>query len=192
MTLLKKYYLYLILTILFSSCFGFINAISSLNDCCSVILQVDNNTTAYGFRRDGESNATLRISKVKFGDKSAIVQKKVEDGYFAHVTIFEDGWVVSIGGAGDRVLNKRFQELGYNIIKNGSISSEDMEIALDMLRNGYLQYSILGLSSNRGSIPAPFMDKYFNFSNENAMGHFVVKAPDGSCGVCIYNEGQAF
>jgi hypothetical protein len=181
----------LILIILFSF-YGVINASNPSNDCCSVILQVSNDTSALGFRRDSaDLNVTLRISKVKMGDKYAIVQKKFEEGYFAHVTIFDDGWSINTGGAADGMLNKRFQELGYNISKKKNISSEDMDLALDMLKNGYLQYSILGLESSRQKeIPASFLPKYSNYTDDNAMGHFVIKSPDGSYGLCIYNEGR--
>jgi hypothetical protein len=188
---MNKTAVYFILIILFSF-YGVINASNPSNDCCSVILQVNNNTSALAFRRDSaDLNATLRISKVKMGDKYAIVQKKFEEGYFAHVTIFDDGWSINTGSAADGMLNKRFQELGYNISKKKNISSEDMDSALDMLKNGYLQYSIFCLGSSRQKeIPASFLPKYSNYTNGNAMGHFVIKAPNGFYGLCIYNEGR--
>jgi hypothetical protein len=153
----------------------------SVNDCCSVILQVDNNTTAWAFRRDSQANVILQISKARIGDKYAIVQKKLVDGYFAHVTIFENGWTVSIGGTGNGPINIKLQELGYNIIKNGTISSKDMELVLSILKTDtrYLVTDFSGLN------PPHIWDI------EKGMGHFVIKAPDGSYGICTTNEGQS-
>lgn len=121
--------------IILSSGFNFINADNNniVNDCCSVTLQVNDNITAWGFRRDSTEDAIIQISKVKFDDEYAVVQKKTDDGYFAHVTIFEDGWGLSTGGTSDGLMNEKFQELGYNISKNGTISMDDIDLALKML-----------------------------------------------------------
>ncbi|MDR2544383.1 MAG: hypothetical protein LBD03_02365 [Methanobrevibacter sp.] len=125
-----------ILVIILSSCFNLINAYNHndvVNDCCSVTLQVSDNITAWGFRRDSPEDDTLQISKIKFDDEYAVVQKRTDGDYFAHVTIFEDGWGLSIGGTSDGTLNKELQELGYNISKNGSISMDDIDQALTLL-----------------------------------------------------------
>ncbi|GAA5818928.1 MAG: conserved hypothetical protein partial [Methanobrevibacter sp. CfCl-M3] len=136
---MKLYYYWkiFILIIIFSSFFNLINANNHnsnvVNDCCSVALQVSDNLTVWGFRRDSPEDDTLSISKVKFDDEYAVVQKRTSGDYFAHVTIFEDGWSLSIGGTSDGTLNKKIQELGYNISKNGSISMDDIDQALNLL-----------------------------------------------------------
>jgi predicted ATP-dependent protease len=136
-------------------------------------------------------NTTIHISKVKLHDEYAVIQrKKDENNPFTHVTIYENSWSMNIGGGEDKYQIKELQELGYNISKNGTITRENIESAFDIIKNGYLKYSIFGLSSNRENIPIPFLNKYCNYTRDNVIGHFVIKAPDGSYAMCIYNDGQ--
>jgi hypothetical protein len=155
----------------------------SVNDCCSVILQVDNNTTAWAFRRDSEYDTLIYISRVKIGDKYALVQRKLWDGYFAHVIIFEDGWTVSIGGISNSGLNIKLQELGYKISKNGTISSENMNSILNILKTDVQYFG--------NEDPLETNHTFSIMHTEKGMGHFVIKAPDGSYGICTTNKGQS-
>ncbi|KZX15783.1 hypothetical protein MBCUT_12860 [Methanobrevibacter cuticularis] len=94
--------------------------------CCSIILQLNNSSSVYAYRRDSSYSANLYIENTKFFGKKAIKEYKLNNGYFFHTIISKDGWFVGTGGSNKAQLNKYLEKLSRNIIKKGTITKNDM------------------------------------------------------------------
>lgn len=120
--------------------------------CCSVVLQLENNSSILSYRRDANLQADIHIEKVNWHDIPAIKQYKVDHGYFNHVIITNDGWVIGLGGLDDGIDNQRCENITATMVnENNTISKEKLE---------QIQ-----------AIKIPYK-----------MGHVVVKAPNGNYG----------
>ena len=120
--------------------------------CCSVVLQLENNSSILSYRRDANLQADIHIEKVNWHDIPAIKQYKVDHGYFNHVIITNDGWVIGLGGLDDGIDNQRCENITATMVnENNTISEEKLE---------QIQ-----------AIKIPYK-----------MGHVVVKAPNGNYG----------
>ena len=69
--------------------------------CCSIILQEDGSNATFAYRRDANLSADISIEKMNWHGKSAIRQHKDEGGYFTHLIITHDGWMIGLGGLDD-------------------------------------------------------------------------------------------
>jgi hypothetical protein len=120
--------------------------------CCSVVLQLENNSSILSYRRDANLTADIHIEKVDWHGMPAIKQYKVDNGYFNHVIITDDGWVIGLGGLDDGIDNQRCENITATMVNdNNTISKEKLE---------QIQ-----------AIKIPYK-----------MGHVVVKAPNGNYG----------
>lgn len=114
-----------------------LNATNNLNNstgCCSVIVHVKQGHDIISYRRDSGYSANILIKKVNFGDQNAIVQYKIENGYFSHVIITENGWIISIGGHDGPFTTNELEKLGSNIISRGNIENKDLNEANLLIR----------------------------------------------------------
>ena len=112
---------------------------SSWNDtgCCSVIVHVKQGHDIISYRRDSGYPANIFIKKVNFSGQNAIVQYKTNNGYFSHVIITENGWIISIGGHDGPFTTNLLEKLGSNIISRGKIEKRDLKEAnLLITKNG--------------------------------------------------------
>ncbi|WP_303221786.1 hypothetical protein [Methanosphaera stadtmanae] len=81
------------------------NITKSYNDslknsaCCSVVIQVSDKESIISFRRDSSYRATITIEKTKWYGTNITRQLKTQNGYFTHVIVTQDGWVMGFGGS---------------------------------------------------------------------------------------------
>ena len=131
---------------------------SDVFGCCSIVLQLDGNHTMMSYRRDSNLTADVYIEEGLWHGIPAIKQYKTEGGYFNHVIVTHDGWVIGLGGIDDGIDS----EICENI--TASMISEDNSI------------SEHGLSKIQ-QIKQPY-----------GRGHVVIKAPNGNYGFANVNK----
>lgn len=126
--------------------------------CCSIILQLDGNDTLMSYRRDAELDADIHIEQVDWHGMKAIKQYKTSDGYFCHVVITSDGWVIGLGGIDDGEDN----ELCENI-------------TAEMINDNY-------------TISESSLEKIQEIKKPYGKGHVVIKAPNGNYGFATVDK----
>ena len=126
--------------------------------CCSIILQLDGNETLMSYRRDAELDADVYINQVDWHGKQAIKQYKTSDGYFCHVIITSDGWIIGLGGIDDGADN----ELCENI-------------TAEMINDNY-------------TISKSSLEKIQEIKKPYGRGHVVIKAPNGNYGFATVDK----
>ena len=120
--------------------------------CCSVVVQLENNSSILSYRRDASSGADIHIEQVDWHGKQAAKQYKVDGGYFNHVIVTNDGWIIGLGGADDGVDNQKCENITASMINdNFTISTDKLE-----------QIQAIKQAHNKG--------------------HVVIKAPNGNYG----------
>lgn len=120
--------------------------------CCSIVIQMEGNETLMSYRRDSNFTTDVFIEKVDWHGIPAIKQYKNDYGYFSHVIITNNGWVIGLGGVDD------------------GINSEICEnITADMITDDY-------------SISESSLAKIQEIKKPYGRGHVVIKAPNGNYG----------
>lgn len=126
--------------------------------CCSIVWQLDGNHTIMSYRRDSNVTADVFIEQVDWHGIPAIKQYKTDYGYFNHVIITNNGWVIGLGGIDDGVDNQICENITANMIsKDYSISKQALKKIQD--------------------IKKPY-----------GRGHVVIKAPNGNYGFATVNK----
>lgn len=120
--------------------------------CCSIVLQLEDNHTLMSYRRDSNVTADVFIEKVDWHGHPAIKQYKTDYGYFNHVIITNDGWVIGLGG-----------------IDDGKDSEKCEDIASEMISKDF-------------SISKKALAKIQDIKKPYGRGHVVIKAPNGNYG----------
>jgi hypothetical protein len=107
------------------------NAKALENDtgCSSVVVHVNPGHDVVSYRRDSKNSADTIIEEMNFNGQKAIHEYKIQGGYFTHIIITEDGWIICIGGRDNPDTNKQLEKLGSDIISRGSIQKEDINNA---------------------------------------------------------------
>ena len=124
--------------------------------CCSIVFQLDGNDTLMSYRRDSNETADVHIEKVIWHGIPAIKQYKTDGGYFNHVIITDDGWVIGLGGINDGVSNEKCENITAKMINDNYTISES---SLNKIQKIYEPYG---------------------------RGHVVIKAPNGNYGfACV-------
>lgn len=126
--------------------------------CCSIVLQLEGNDTLMSYRRDSNYSADVLIEKVDWHGIPAIKQYKSDYGYFSHVIITNNGWVIGLGGVDDGINSK--------ICEN---------ITADMITDDY-------------SISKKSLEKIQDIKKPYGRGHVVIKAPNGNYGFATTNK----
>jgi len=129
--------------------------------CCLVLISLGANHDIIAYRRDAEYPADIKIEKTRLGGYNAIHQYKTKNGYFNHLIITENGWMIGIGGRDNETINKKLEKLGIDITSKKRIEEKDMEQANKILKeNGWGFFIIkspdgnVGLTSYDGRIGA--------------------------------------
>ena len=120
--------------------------------CCSIVLQMEGNNSIMTYRRDANSTADVYIKQINWHGKDAIKQYKTDGGYFNHVILTNDGWVIGFGGIDDGEDSKKCEEIAAKMINNNSSISKDGLKQIQDIKQLYKK------------------------------GHFVIKAPNGNYG----------
>lgn len=120
--------------------------------CCSIVLQLEGNDTLMSYRRDSNVTADVFIEEVNWHGIPSIKQYKTDYGYFNHVIVTHDGWVIGLGGVDD-----------------GEDSEICENITAQMITKDY-------------SISKHALEKIQNIKKPYGKGHIVIKAPNGNYG----------
>lgn len=120
--------------------------------CCSIVWQMEGNDTIMSYRRDSNVTADVYIEEVNWHGFPAIKQYKTDYGYFNHVIITNDGWVIGLGG-----------------IDDGKDSEICENITSEMITPDY-------------SISKKALKKIQDIKKPYGKGHVVIKAPNGNYG----------
>ena len=124
--------------------------------CCSIVLQLDGNDTLMSYRRDSNLTADVYVEQVVWHGIPAVKQYKTDEGYFNHVIVTEDGWVIGLGGINDGISNEKCENITAKMINNDYTISES---SLAKIQKIYEPYG---------------------------RGHVVIKAPNGNYGfACV-------
>lgn len=116
--------------------------------CTSVIVHVQQGHDIVSYRRDAGYAADIIIEKMNFNGQNAIHEYKTQDGYFTHVIITENGWIISIGGNDNPHINKQLEKLGSDIISKGKIENNDIEKANVILKEDGLGHFVVKSPDN--------------------------------------------
>ncbi|RAP51850.1 MAG: hypothetical protein BZ138_04195 [Methanosphaera sp. rholeuAM270] len=98
------------------------------DDCCTAIIQGNNNDATVSFRRDSESQVTLNVTH----NSSFIKQCKGSGSYFFHVLINKDGWIVGNGGTDSNTTNLGIQENALEMINKNMITTTNMNNIINL------------------------------------------------------------
>ena len=120
--------------------------------CCSIVLQLEGNDTIFSYRRDSNETVDVFIEEADWHGHSVVRQYKTDDGYFNHVIVTSDGWVIGLGGVDDGIENEKCENITAKMI------SDDYSISEEGLKE--IQ-----------EINKPF-----------GRGHVLIKAPNGNYG----------
>lgn len=120
--------------------------------CCSVILHLGENHTIMSYRRDANLTADVYIEQVNWSGHPSVKQYKTENGYFNHVIVTSEGWVIGLGGIDDGEDNERCEKIATEMITDDNNISK---YALEQIQE----------------IKKPYK-----------RGHIIIKAPNGNYG----------
>lgn len=120
--------------------------------CCSIVLQLEGNNSLMSYRRDSNVTADIFIEEVDWHGIPAIKQYKTDYGYFNHVIVTHDGWVIGLGGIDD---------------------GEDSQICENITAQ---------MITDDCSISEHALKKIQEIKQPYQKGHVVVKAPNGNYG----------
>lgn len=123
-------------------------------DCCLVLVCLGDNHDIISYRRDAEYPADMIIDKMKFMGYDAIHEYKEDGGYFTHLIITEEGWIIGIGGKDNQSINKELEELGGEIVSKKRIEEENIKEANSILRENQWGFFIIKSSDGKVGLTA--------------------------------------
>jgi len=92
--------------------------------CCSFFVQISGSESLGGFRRDSTEAVNIIIKNYKWAGKTAIKQYKTTYGYFGHMIVTSDGWMVGNGGLDDGKICKAIENIASKMVKSNKIQSK--------------------------------------------------------------------
>lgn len=96
--------------------------------CCSIVIQLDGSNTLMSHRRDSDKDADIFIENVDWHGHNAIKQYKTSNGYFCHVIVTSDGWVIGYGGIDDGIMSEKIENITAGMINvDNNISTQDLQ-----------------------------------------------------------------
>lgn len=123
-------------------------------DCCLVLAYLGDNHDIISYRRDAKYPADIIIEKTNFSGHEAIHQYKEDGGYFTHLIITKEDWIIGIGGKDDSSINKRLEKLGSEIVSKKGIGKEDLEEANSILKENQWGFFIIKSPSEKVGLTA--------------------------------------
>ena len=134
----------------------------NMSECSSIVIHVSENEGVISFRRDATNPVDIQIKSGVWGDITYVKQYKEPDGYFAHVFVTSNGWLVGNGGVTDGSVFRQIESITCEMVVNNVISDA-------------------------------YLSRVYNILSQYSLGHFIIKAPDGSYGVAFsdrYSTGK--
>lgn len=107
------------------------------------MVHLGDNHDIISYRRDAEYPADIIIEKTNFKGHDAIHEYKENGGYFTHLIITKEGWIIGIGGKDDPSINKKLEKLGSEIISKKGMEKEDLEEANSILKESQWGFFII-------------------------------------------------
>ena len=92
------------------------------SECSSIVLQVSENEGVISARRDATNAATISFESGSWGDIDYLKQYKTSDGYFAHVIVTSNGWLIGNGGVTDGSEFRQIEAIASEMVTNNVIS----------------------------------------------------------------------
>ena len=126
------------------------------SECTSVILHVNENESVISHRRDSTDAADIFIVEDNYNGIDFIKQYKTAGGYFAHVIVTSNGWVIGNGGVTDGDVFKQIEKLSLDIVASNKIDEKSILPIYNILSKYSLGHCV---------IKAP--DGSYCFSNPN-------------------------
>ena len=96
--------------------------------CSSTIIQIDEQNSAFTFRRDSDEGVNVNI----IYQKNGILQYKNDLDYFWHAIINQDGWIVGNGGADNPHSCEKMEAFAQIMIKKNTLIDELIERISDI------------------------------------------------------------
>lgn len=87
------------------------------------------------FRRDANLTSDMIVNKTSFAGQNAVIQYKTNGGYFSHIIITQNGWVVSMGGRDSSESSHSLEQLASSIISKNQIENSDIKKADSLVRD---------------------------------------------------------
>ena len=128
----------------------------NLSECSSIVLQVSDNEGVISHRRDATNAVDIIIESGYWGDIEYQKQYKNPDGYFAHVIVTSNGWLIGNGGVTDGSAFRQIESITSEMVVNNVISDA-------------------------------YLSRIYSIMSRYSLGHFVIKAADGTYGVVFNN-----
>lgn len=128
-------------------------------ECCSFIIQEQDQETIYGFRQDAPLNGKgVVINEMEWNGMYILKQEIESDhAYFFHSIITENGWVIGEGGSQYNQSSRNIEQIAAEMVINNDISQN----SLNKIKNILYGYGY---------------------------GHFIIKAPDGRYGISFMDN----
>ena len=106
-----------------------LNKINNLTDgCSSTIIQIDDDNSAFTFRRDSSKSVYVNIVYQKDG----ILQYKTDETFFWHAIINKNGWIFGNGGVDSPYSCEQYEAFAKIMIKNNNIMNGLIEEVLKL------------------------------------------------------------
>lgn len=93
--------------------------------CASTVIQIDNNNTAFTFRRD--SSDPLNVNIIYQKNNSIILQFKNDPDYFWHAIVSKTGWILGNGGIDSPYANEKTEAFAKIMVEKNKIIDEFFE-----------------------------------------------------------------
>ena len=111
--------------------------------CCSFFLQVSASESVGGFRRDSTESVNIFVKNYKWAGKTAVKQYKNTYGYFVHLIVTSDGWMIGNGGIDDGPICKYIENIAEKMVKSNKIQAKYLKQILNYKRSlGFGHFSI--------------------------------------------------
>lgn len=102
-------------------------------DCCSFFLQVSDNESVGGFRRDNTAMTTITVKEYELGG-IPLVRHTNANG-FVHLMVFANGWIVGNGGLDGYDFIKSMEKMAVDMIKSNQIKMSYLKKIYTYKRN---------------------------------------------------------
>lgn len=159
------------------------NITKSYNDslknsaCCSVVIQVSDKESIISFRRDSSYRATITIEKTKWYGTNITRQLKTQNGYFTHVIVTQDGWVMGFGGSDKIKTQADIVKTAGEMYSKRNISYSGMSKIFNLLKTLNIGHTVI--KSPNGTV---------GVAAYNSGGKYLITKINNGGYVCIPNN----